>query len=261
MEEAGKNELKTQSATHINIKNKLSNKEIRVPTRLFINNEFTISSDNLEMEVINPASEEIICKVSCGSEKDADKAINAAFTAYFGPWAKLTGDDRAKLLFKLADLFEKNIADFAYLESLDNGKILRDSIDDMEEALKYIRYYGGWADKIEGKSFPCTGNMTISTRRIPYRVVGLISPCNYPLLMSAWKIFPALAAGNTIVLKPSDETPLTSLKLAELFVEAGFPAGVVNIVPGNGNTVGARITSHEKVRKVSFTGLIVQVEM
>ena len=141
------------------------------------------------------------------------------------------------------------------MESLDKWKILTDSIDDMEEAFKYIRYYGGWADKIEGKSFPCTGNMTISKRRIHYGVVGLISPCNYLLLMSAWKIFPALAAGNTILLKPSYETLLISLKLDELLVEAGFPDGVVNIVPGNINTVGAWITSHENFRKVSFTSL------
>jgi aldehyde dehydrogenase (NAD+) len=253
MEEKTKPTSKEQSTSEIKIKNKLTNKEINVPTGLFINNEFTSSSDNAEMEIINPSNEEMICKVSCASEKDADKAIEAAFKAYFGPWGKLTGDERGKLIFKLADLFEKSISDFAYLESLDNGKILRDSIDDMEEALKYMRYYGGWADKIEGKSYPCAHNFSMTSRRIPYGVVGLISPWNYPLLMCSWKIFPAIAAGNTIVLKPSEETPLTSLKLAELFLEAGFPAGVVNIIPGYGNTVGTRITSHSKVRKVSFT--------
>ncbi len=124
----------------------------------------------------------------------------------------------------------------------------------MEEALRCIRFYGGYADKIEGKSYPCSGNISSTTRRVPFGVVGVISPSNYPLLISFWKIFPALAAGNTIVLKPSENTPLTSLKFADLIVEAGFPAGVVNILTGSGFTVGTSITSNNKVRKVNFTG-------
>jgi len=243
-----------EKSTHSKVFSKTQNKEVNFPIKLFINNKFIDSSDGSELDVINPSTEELISKVSCASENDVEAAVEAAYKAYFGPWGKLTGDERAKLFFKLADLFESKISDFAILESIDHGRVYKDSLEDMQEAVRYIRYFGGFADKIEGKTFPCCGTLSMSTRRIPYGVVGLIAPWDYPLFICAWKIFPALAAGNTIVLKPSEEAPLSILKLAELFLEAGFPEGVVNILPGYGETVGCKLTSNEKVRKISFTG-------
>lgn len=234
--------------------NKMSNKKIEVFTKLFINNNFVDSVKNETLDVFNPSTEEKICKISLAGEDDVDQAVKFAEKAFLGAWSSMPLADKARLFFALADLLEKSIEDFAYLETLDNGKAYQDSVEDIKEVVRCIRYNGGWVDKIEGITYSPFDNLTIHSRRVPYGVVGLISPWNYPLLMCAWKMFPALAAGNTIVLKPSEETPLTILKLGKLIKEAGFPEGVINILPGFGHIAGQRISNHEKIHKLSFTG-------
>src|SRR5215218_9305907 len=167
----------------------------------------------------------------------------------------MSGAERGRLLNKLADLIEKNQEELAALESLDNGKPYRDAIAaDLPLAIKCYRYYAGWADKIHGKTIPIDGPYFCYTRHEPVGVVGQIIPWNFPLLMQAWKWGPALAAGNCIVLKPAEQTPLTALRIAKLAQEAGFPDGVINVVPGFGPTAGAALTGHMDVDKVAFTG-------
>jgi aldehyde dehydrogenase (NAD+) len=157
-------------------------------------------------------------------------------------------------MFKLADLIEKNAKDLAALESLNSGKTITDSVGDMEGVCNTLRYYAGWADKIEGKTVPVRGSFLSYTLRQPVGVVGQIIPWNFPLLMLAWKWGPALACGNTVVMKPAEQTPLTALRVAELAMEAGFPAGVINIVNGMGETTGAALVTHPGVDKIAFTG-------
>ena len=162
--------------------------------------------------------------------------------------------DRGRLLFKLADLVEQNADELAALESLNCGKTITDSKGDMGGVVNTLRYYAGWADKIEGRTVPVRGNFLSYTLRQPVGVVGQIIPWNFPLLMLAWKWGPALACGNTVVMKPAEQTPLTALRIAELAQEAGFPAGVINIVNGMGETTGAALVAHPDVDKIAFTG-------
>jgi len=225
-------------------------------TKLLINNQWVESASGKRFPTVNPATGEEICRVAEADAADVDKAVHAAREAFEkGPWRKMAAAERGKLLYKLADLIEKNADALARLEALDNGKpyqVARTA--DLPLVIGCYRYYAGWADKIQGKTIPVAGNYFCYTRHEPVGVVGQIIPWNFPLLMQAWKLGPALAAGNTVVLKPAEQTPLTALRVGELIIEAGFPAGVVNILPGYGPTAGAAIARHNGVDKVAFTG-------
>jgi aldehyde dehydrogenase (NAD+) len=224
-------------------------------TRLLINNQWVDPVDGGSFDTYNPATGEVIAKVAAAGPKDVDKAVKAARKALeSGPWSTMDAADRGKLLFKLADLVDANAKELANLESLNCGKTIKDSKGDMEGVANTLRYYAGWADKIEGKTVPVRGSFLSYTLRQPVGVVGQIIPWNFPLLMLAWKWGPALACGNTIVLKPAEQTPLTALRIGELALEAGFPPGVVNILNGMGETTGAAIVVHPDIDKIAFTG-------
>jgi aldehyde dehydrogenase (NAD+) len=224
-------------------------------TRLFINGQFVEPSDGKTFDTYNPATGEVIAKVAHATAQDVDRAVKAARAALeTGPWGKLDAAERGKLLFKLADLVEKHAEELAQLESLNCGKTIRDSRGDMGGVVNTLRYYGGWADKIEGKTVPVRGNFLSYTLRQPVGVVGQIIPWNFPLLMLAWKWGPALACGNTIVMKPAEQTPLTALRLAEMAREVGFPNGVINILNGMGETTGHAMVIHPDIDKIAFTG-------
>ncbi|KAF5321985.1 hypothetical protein D9619_000461 [Psilocybe cf. subviscida] len=241
------------------------NKTITVPTGLFINNEFVPSVDSKELiHAINPSTEEIIASVVAASPKDIDVAVAAARKAFKTTWGKnVTGWERSRLINKLADLIERDAQELAELESLNNGKPVRIARDfDIGDSVQCLRYYAGWADKIVGQTIEVDNKAKLAfTRHDPIGVCGQIIPWNYPINMWAWKVAPALATGCTIVMKPSELTPLTALctnqlsqKLSELIKEAGFPPGVVNTVPSLGPVGGAALASHPDVDKVAFTG-------
>lgn len=224
-------------------------------TKLLINNQWVDSSDGSTFETLNPATGEVIAKVSAASAADVDRAVKAARKALeMGPWKTMDAADRGRLLFRLADLVEQNASELAVLEALNCGKTITDSRGDLTGVVNTLRYYAGWADKIEGKTVPVRGNFLSYTLRQPVGVVGQIIPWNFPLLMLAWKWGPALACGNTLLLKPAEQTPLTALRLGELAIEAGFPAGVINILNGMGETTGNAIVVHPDVDKIAFTG-------
>src|SRR5579864_3841032 len=224
-------------------------------TKLFINNQWVDPVEGGSFDTYNPATGEVIAKVAAASAKDVDKAVKAARKALeSGPWATMDAVDRGRLMFKLADLIERDSEKLAALESLNCGKTIRDSIGDMQGVVATLRYYAGWADKIEGKTVPVRGSFLIYTLRQPVGVVGQIIPWNFPLLMLAWKWGPALACGNTIVMKPAEQSPLTALRAAALAQEVGFPDGVINMVPGYGETAGAALVAHPDVDKIAFTG-------
>jgi aldehyde dehydrogenase (NAD+) len=225
-------------------------------TKLLIDGKFRDSVSGKTFATINPATEEVIAQVAEGEAADIDLAVKAARKALdCGPWSKLDARDRGRLMFKLADLIEEQIDEFAKLETLDNGKPISESRNgDLPLVIDCLRYYAGWADKIPGQTIPVRGNFFCYTRREPVGVVGQIIPWNFPMLMVAWKWGPALAAGCTVVLKPAEQTPLTALRMGELALEAGYPAGVINIVPGFGETAGAPLVAHKGVDKIAFTG-------
>ena len=195
---------------------------------------------------VNPSTEEVICEVAEGDAADVDLAVHAARAAFeTGPWSRMDARDRGRLLNKLADLVEQHLDELAALETLDNGKPINDSrAADLPLVVDCFRYYAGWADKITGDTIPIRGDYFCYTRREPIGVCGQIIPWNFPLLMVAWKWGPALATGNTIVMKPAEQTPLSCLRMAELALEAGFPPGVINVVPGYGPTAGAALVRH-----------------
>ncbi|AEO71113.1 a652f38a-e95d-4300-aba8-20e64551fc9c [Thermothielavioides terrestris] len=226
----------------------------RQPTGLFINNEFVEGVDKKTFEVINPATEEVICSVHEATEKDVDIAVAAARAAFEGVWRRTTPQQRGIYMLRLADLVEKNQELLAAVESLDNGKSISMARGDVGAVIGCIRYYGGWADKIEGRTTDIEPDMFHYQRREPIGVCGQIIPWNFPLLMLAWKIGPALATGNTIVLKTAEQTPLSALVFAQFVKEAGFPPGVLNIISGFGPVAGAAISSHMDIDKVAFTG-------
>ena len=229
---------------------------INTHTRLLINNEWVNSVSGKKFTTINPATEEAICEVAEANPVDLDLAVQAARKAFTeGEWARMSGGDRGALLNKLADLLEQHKDELAHLETLDNGKPLRESLNvDLPLTIQCYRYFAGWADKIQGKTIPIAGNFLCYTRHEPIGVIGQIIPWNFPLLMQAWKLAPALATGNTVILKPASNTPLTALRVGELIIEAGFPPGVVNILPGEGSTIGMAIARHRDIDKVAFTG-------
>src|SRR5271154_5465913 len=224
--------------------------------KLLINGKWVDSASGKTFATINPATGETITKVAEADAADVDKAVAAARAAFEkGAWRKMSASQRGALMYKLADLIEKHADQLAELEALDNGKpysVARAA--DLPLTTACYRYYAGWADKIQGKTIPIAGDYFCYTRLEPVGVVGQIIPWNFPLLMQAWKLGPALAAGNTVILKPAEQTPLTALRVGELIVEAGFPPGVVNLLPGYGETAGAAIARHMDVDKVAFTG-------
>ena len=226
------------------------------PTQLLIDGKWVNSVSGATFETLNPTTGDVIATVQEGGKADVDKAVKAARRAFDdGPWRKMNARERGRLIYKLADLVEQHKEELAALETLDNGKPIRDSLGaDLPLAIDCYRYYAGWADKIEGKTIPINGPYFCYTRHEPVGVVGQIIPWNFPLLMMAWKLGPALAAGCTVVLKPAEQTPLSALRVGELALEAGFPDGVINIVNGFGETAGAAISEHMDVDKVAFTG-------
>jgi len=225
-------------------------------TKLFINNEFVSSKSGKKMPVINPATAEKIAEVDEGSKEDVDIAVAAARKAFElgSEWRTMDASARGRLLHKLADAIEAHKEYIASLETLDNGKSINDARGDVQFTVDTFRYYAGYADKIHGKTIPADGPVFSFTRIEPIGVCGQIIPWNYPVVMVAWKWAPALACGNTLVLKPSEKTPLSALVLAALSKEVGFPAGVINVINGYGPTVGAAIASHPDIDKIAFTG-------
>jgi aldehyde dehydrogenase (NAD+) len=225
-------------------------------TKLLINNRWIASESGKTFATINPSTGEEICQVAEADSADVEKAVKAARTAFErGPWRKTLASERGRLLNRLADLIEKNADELARLESLDNGKpVSVAKAVDVAATVACYRYFAGWADKVQGKTIPIDGDYFCYTRPEPVGVVGQIIPWNFPMLMQAWKLAPALATGNTVVMKPAEQTPLSALRIGELIVEAGFPEGVVNLLPGFGPTAGAAIARHMDVDKVAFTG-------
>lgn len=225
-------------------------------TECFIGGQWVPSVSGKTFETINPATEEVICQVSEGDEADVDLAVQAARNALEnGPWSTMDARDRGALLNKLADLIEEEFDELSALESLDNGKPISEArAADLPLVIDCLRYYAGWADKIHGKTIPIRGEYFVYTRREPVGVAGQIIPWNFPMLMVAWKWGPALAAGCTIVMKPAEQTPLSCLRMARLAQKAGFPDGVINVVPGYGPTAGAAVVKHPGIDKVAFTG-------
>lgn len=225
-------------------------------TKLLIDGQWVDAASGKTFETLNPATGEVIAAVAEADKADVDKAVAAARRAFENSaWSEMPAAQRGQLLNRLADLIEQNKDELAALETLDNGKPISDSLNaDLPLTIACYRYYAGWADKIHGKTIPISGPYFCYTRHEPVGVVGQIIPWNFPLLMQAWKLGPALATGCTVVLKPAEQTPLTALRVGELIVEAGFPPGVVNILPGYGPTAGQAISRHRNIDKVAFTG-------
>lgn len=225
-------------------------------TGLFINNEWVKSSDGKTFATENPSNGKVIAEVQQSGKADVDKAVKAAKDAFKlgSPWRKMDSSERGYLINKLADLVERDRTYLASLETLDNGKPYTASYyADVPAVIKNLRYYAGWADKNHGKVLPADGKYFAYTRHEPVGVCGQIIPWNFPLLMAAWKLGPALATGCTVVMKPAEQTPLTALYLAQLVKEAGFPEGVVNMLPGYGDA-GAALVDHPDIDKIAFTG-------
>src|SRR5215472_12528870 len=223
--------------------------------QLFIDGQFVDAESQKTFKSPNPATGVTLAEVAEADKPDIDKAVAAARRAFEGKWSKLSARDRGRLLYKLSQLIEQRAKDLAELETLDNGKPIKESLYvDLPQVVENFEYFAGWATKIEGETIPVPGRMFNYTLREPVGVCGQIIPWNFPLLMAAWKLAPALAAGNTVVLKPAEQTPVTALELAMLIQEAGFPEGVVNIIPGYGETAGAALASHKGIDKIAFTG-------
>jgi len=224
---------------------------------LLIDGRFVEAASGKTFPSYDPATGEVLAHVAEGDREDVDRAVRGARRAFeSGPWPALTPSQRGRLLWKLADLLEAHAEELAELESLDNGKPLTVArAADVPLAVDCLRYFAGWATKIEGSTIPISVPGHVAwTLREPVGVVGQIIPWNFPLLMAAWKLGPALATGCSVVLKPAEQTPLSALRLAELVCEAGYPDGVVNVVPGYGETAGAALAAHPQVDKVAFTG-------
>ncbi|PYT17813.1 MAG: betaine-aldehyde dehydrogenase [Acidobacteria bacterium] len=225
------------------------------PGRLFIGGQWVDAVAANTFTTVNPATEEPITQVAEGRAEDIDRAVKAARQAFEGPWAGVSAADRGRLLWKMADLIESRLAEIAEVETLDSGKTITESSRvDVPMAADCFRYFAGWATKIEGETIPVRAPCFSYTLREPLGVVGQIIPWNFPILLAAWKVAPALAAGNTIVLKPAEQTPLTALRLAGIAEEAGLPPGVLNVVTGFGPTAGAALVDHPGVDKIAFTG-------
>jgi phenylacetaldehyde dehydrogenase len=231
------------------------------PHQILVDGKWGSAASGKTFPTYNPATGEVLAQVAEGDREDIDRAVKAARKAFNGPWSRMSPSERGKLVWKLADLLESHLEEFALIETLDNGKPLAVARGaDVPLAVDLFRYMAGWATKLEGTTIPISVPYTPGakylayTLREPVGVIGQIIPWNFPLLMAAWKLGPALAAGCTVVLKPAEQTPLSALRLGQLICEAGFPDGVVNVVPGYGETAGAALAAHDDVDKVAFTG-------
>jgi phenylacetaldehyde dehydrogenase len=229
------------------------------PRKMLVDGQWIEAVSGKTFATYNPATGAVLAQVAEGDRADIDRAVKAARKAFeSGPWPDLSPSKRGRLLWKLADLIEANLEEFAELETLDNGKpVFFSRLVDIPSAVDVFRYMAGWATKVEGNTIPISSpgaKYFAYTLREPVGVVGQIVPWNFPLIMASWKMGPALAVGCTVVLKPAEQTPLTALRLGELAMEAGFPAGVINIVPGFGETAGAALAAHPDVDKIAFTG-------
>lgn len=223
--------------------------------QLFIDGKWVDAESGKTFTTPNPATGATLAEVAEGDKADIDKAVKAARNAFEGAWSKVSARDRGRMMYKLSQLIESKINDLAALETADNGKPIKETTYvDLPQVVENFEYFAGWATKIEGETIPVPGQMFNYTLREPVGVCGQIIPWNFPLLMAAWKLAPALAAGNTVVLKPAEQTPVGAMELASLIQEAGFPDGVVNIVPGYGETAGAALAAHPDIDKVAFTG-------
>jgi aldehyde dehydrogenase (NAD+) len=226
-----------------------------LPTRLFINGEQRDAESGRTHEVINPATEEVIATVAAAGEADVDRAVRSARETFESDkWRKMSARQRGEAVWRLGELILKNKDELARLETLNNGKPVFESMIDVRLAAATYKYYGGWADKIHGETIPVDGPFLNYTLREPIGVVGAIVPWNFPISLAAWKVAPALACGNTVVLKPAELTPFTAIRMAELAIEAGLPPGAFNCVPGPGAVAGSALVRHPSVDKIAFTG-------
>ena len=226
------------------------------PGQLYIGGQWVDSHAGKTFTTINPATERPLTEVAEGRAEDVDRAVHAARGAFVeGDWARMSGSDRGRILWRIGDLLESRLSEIAAIEVLDSGKTITEATRvDLPMAADCFRYFAGWAGKIEGETIPVRAPTLNYTLREPLGVVGQIIPWNFPILLAAWKVAPALAAGNTVVLKPAEQTPLTALRLAAICEEAGLPAGVLNVVPGFGPTAGSALVDHPGVDKIAFTG-------
>jgi len=223
--------------------------------KLFINGEWRDSASGRTLDVVNPATEETIATVASAERADVDAAVAAARAALDGPWGALSARDRGRLIWKIGEKLMEKADELARLETLHNGKPIFESRQiEIPAAAECFQYYAGWADKIHGETIPVKGNYLTYTLREPVGVIAAIVPWNFPLLLTSWKVAPALACGNTVIIKPASQTPLTALALAEIAHEAGVPPGVINVVTGPGSTVGQMIVEHPGIDKIAFTG-------
>jgi aldehyde dehydrogenase (NAD+) len=223
--------------------------------QLFINGEWRDAAGGKTIEVVNPATEEVIAEVASAEAGDVEAAVTAARAAFDGPWAKLSARERGKLVWKIGERLMEKADEIAHLETLHNGKPIFESRHiEVPAAAECFQYFAGWADKIHGETIPVKGNYLTYTLREPVGVVAAIVPWNFPLLLTAWKVAPALACGNTVIIKPASQTPLTALALAEIAHEVGLPPGVLNVITGPGSQVGQMLVEHRGIDKIAFTG-------
>jgi aldehyde dehydrogenase (NAD+) len=223
--------------------------------KLLINGEWRAASGGKTMPVVNPATEEVIAEVAAADKADVDAAVAAARAALSGPWAQMSARDRGRLVWTLAERLMAKADEIARLETLHNGKPISESRHvEIPAAAECFQYYAGWADKVHGETVPVKGNNFVYTLREPVGVVAAIVPWNFPLLLAAWKVAPALACGNTVILKPASQTPLTAIALGEMASEVGFPPGVLNVLTGPGSATGQAIVEHPGIDKIAFTG-------
>jgi aldehyde dehydrogenase (NAD+) len=223
--------------------------------QLLINNQWCPSSTGQTMEVVNPATEDVIAHVASAGAADVDAAVASARAALAGPWSAMSARERGRLVSKLADRLLERADHVARLETLHNGKPIAESRQiEIPAAAECFEYFAGWADKVMGETIPVRGNHLTYTLREPIGVVAAIVPWNFPLLLAAWKVAPALACGNVVILKPASQTPLTALALGEIAMEVGLPPGVLNVITGPGSKVGQAIVEHPGIDKIAFTG-------
>ena len=223
--------------------------------RLFINNEWRDGEGSKTLDVVNPATEEIVAEVASADRADVDAAVRAARAALNGPWSKMSARDRGRLLWRVGDALMERADEIARLETLHNGKPIFESRQiEIPAAAECFQYYAGWADKLHGETIPVRGEYFAYTLREPVGVIAAIVPWNFPLLLTAWKVAPALACGNTVIIKPASQTPLTAIALAEIAAEIGVPPGVLNVITGPGSTVGQMLVEHPGIDKIAFTG-------
>jgi acyl-CoA reductase-like NAD-dependent aldehyde dehydrogenase len=223
--------------------------------QLFINNTWRDASGGKTLEVINPATEEAIAEVASAEQADVDAAVAAARTALDGPWGKLSARERGRLVWTIGERLMERADEIARLETLHNGKPIFESRQiEVPAAAECFQYYAGWADKIHGETIPVKGNYLTYTLREPVGVIAAIVPWNFPLLLTSWKVAPALACGNTVIIKPASQTPFTALALAEIAAEVGLPPGVLNVITGPGSKVGQMLVEHPGIDKIAFTG-------